>query len=189
MTSDLTLVPIVLVTFGESERFDIEAILNFYSKELSQYESKVAFGASMGGGNLIKNWDLFEKSNFKKLILDSSYADVRDAIVQKLWFLPIPYNAKWIISNITCRFAAIFININTVSNPPINNLNKLKNTQVLLIHGKDDKLLPYQATVKMYNKLNKSKATLRLFDNSGHLEAYRKHKKEYNLVFNQFLDI
>ncbi|MCJ8344358.1 alpha/beta hydrolase, partial [bacterium] len=177
-----------LVSFGENERFDIQTILQSFSKELSSYDQRVAFGASMGGGNLIKNWDLFEKSGFTKLILDSPYADVRDAVVQKLWFLPVPDSIKWFISNVTCRMASVFINLNSVSNPPIDNLHKLKNSQVLLIHGKEDQLLPYQGSERMYKILGPTVASLVLYERAGHLSSYRKHSKNYEKMLKVFLE-
>lgn len=176
-----------LIEFGEGERHDIQAILNYYKNELSNYTTRVAFGASMGGGNIIKNWDLYKKSNFTKLILDSPYADVRDAVIQKLWFIPMPDSVKWHISNFTCRLASIFINTRSVSNPPIHNIHKLKDTAVLIIHGKKDILLPYQGSQRLFAGLDKSISKLVLYEKAGHLTSHRKHRKEYESVFKEFL--
>ncbi|MCO4780737.1 MAG: alpha/beta hydrolase [Candidatus Cloacimonetes bacterium] len=177
-----------LIEFGEGERFDIQAILSSYQKELDGYSTRVAFGASMGGGNIIKNWDLYKQSKVTRLILDSPYADVRDAVIQKLWFLPFPESIKWHISNLTCRLASIFINTRSVSNPPIQNISKLKDTPVLLIHGKKDILLPYQGSQRLFDQLDPKISQLAIFDKAGHLNSHRKHRKEYEKVFTEFLN-
>jgi fermentation-respiration switch protein FrsA (DUF1100 family) len=175
------------IEFGEIERNDLTTVLNYLKTQ--DYEFKVALGASMGGGNLIKNWDLLKQQNFNHLVLDSSFSDVREAIVYRLKFLPIPRSIKWCMAEGVGWLTGLILNYKSVTNPPLANCHKLKDTKVLIFHGEQDGMLPVKCAKDIYSKLDKSKATLHLFKGCDHLQGVVKRRREFREKLAEFLKI
>lgn len=69
---------------------------------------------------------------------------------------------------------------------PYKSISNLGDREVLIIHSKDDKSIPYENSIQIYNSIkDKSNAQLWLTDKADHIRSYLLYKNEYeNKVIN-----
>ena len=72
---------------------------------------------------------------------------------------------------------------------PLNAVKNLGNRKLFLIHSKDDKSIPYENSVEIYNSVqNKANVTLWLTTKADHIRSYLLYKNEYEERVVNFLN-
>ena len=131
------------------QRADIDVLrvqLNSLCKQLSRI---ILYGVSRGAATIINFVGKEKPQNVAALILESPFAHVDDVInnfVPGAWMLP---------TNLIMR--SVYPAYNPKGAHPINYLNRISSDiPIAFICSKEDKLVPYTSTVKLYKKLVES---------------------------------
>jgi predicted esterase len=133
---------------AEQIQQDSECVYDFVLKNFPKIQEKdiVIFGRSMGSGPTIH---LGSTRKPKAIITMSAYTSIKNVVHDKLSFL-------------SALVAEQFNNLETIKNVP-------NETSVLFLHGKKDKLVPYQHSVDLNDNLPKGVTSeLILPDNMTH---------------------
>ena len=171
--------------FGYSEKNDVKAAINYMKKQGWVHITLLGFSTGADAALLAAA----DGSSVDAVIADSPYADLKSYLnssVNQWTHLPplllnqvITYGIE-VTSNIDMKKASP-VNLITAENPP----------HLLLIHGKDDKIIPVVNSIELYQKysaLNPSGAEFWQTGDDGHATSFIKYKDEYlNRVF-AFLD-
>lgn len=171
--------------FGYSEKADVEAAIKYMKSQGSSHITLLGFSTGADAALLAAA----DGSSVDAVIADSPYADLRSYLNSSLdqWtHLPsilfnqtIAYGIE-VTGGIDMKKASP-VNLITAENPP----------RLLLIHGKDDKVIPVENSIELYQKyseLNPSGAEYWQTGDDGHAASFLKYKDEYlNRVF-AFLD-
>ena len=137
---------------------DAESIVKYVS-EFEQIDTKnmLISGYSIGTGvaSYIAN-----KFQTKILVLIAPYTSFQDIVREK-------------------SFYKYYINLVTIDFPTKNEIQRLKNTCVVITHGKKDKVIPYTHSISLKNLYKgTSKVSLILNDDASHINILEKTKDE-----------
>lgn len=172
-------------TFGYNEKDDVQAAVRYMKSQGAKHITLLGFSTGADAALLAAA----DGSSVDAVIADSPYADLKSYLNSNLnhWTnLPplllnqaITYGIE-VTSGIDMDMASP-VNRITAENPP----------RLLLIHGKDDKIIPVENSIELYQKysaLNPSDAEFWQTGDSGNATSFLKYKDEYfNRVF-AFLD-
>lgn len=70
---------------------------------------------------------------------------------------------------------------------PINVVDKISPVPILLIHSKEDDMIPYQHSVQIFEKAKEPKE-LWIKEKGGHSQAYDENQKEFTEKMKQFIE-
>jgi len=147
--------------YGKSKGFpyenglyqDIEAAIKYLNTEKkTSDENIILWGLSLGGAVSTK---AALSHNFKALILQSTFTNIKDMGEATLYRITKNENTKYII-----KIIPFFQKYDTYSR-----IDKIK-IPILIIHSKDDSLIPYKLAIKNASK-NQS-AKLKLVNDDNH---------------------
>ena len=157
-------------TIGFLEQEDLISAIDFakhFSKKIG------VFGISMGAATSIFVGE--KTTGLTCIISDSSFADLKEAIYHKL---PV-------LRDIIVKFME-FQGVNFKKTKPISVANKIP-IPIFFIHGDKDALIPFQDSVKLYNKV-KAPKKLWIVKGGQHGRAYFVDKGKYSKKIAGFLD-
>ena len=143
------------------------------------------FGLSMGGATVLMASGLLDKDDkqVKCVIADCPFYDAYGIIRHVLWkyYKIYPYPIIYFV-NFWTRFLADF----NMRAPSCADRAKNAKLPFLIFHGKEDKFVPTECSVKLANELG-DKAKLVLFDEAQHAEAIYYNKELYKKELLDFL--
>ncbi len=157
-------------TIGFLEQYDLLAAIDF-ARKLNRRIAVI--GVSMGAATAIVVGA--KTKNIKAIVADSSFAKLKDIIYSK-----IP-----LLSQLIIKFMS-FHGVDVSQSQPLNNVNKLS-IPILYIHSKKDTLIPYQESIKLFNK-TKSEKKILLFPEGDHGRSYFVKNNGYSNTVINFLD-
>lgn len=182
------------ITFGYHEKYYVMGAIDFL-KELGKEGEKIALlGFSMGAVTAIETAE--EDDRVDAVIADSPFRDLKLFLTRELvgsmsedssfktynmedmpyWSVlsHVPFKDK--IIDLTAKICDI--NIDEVS--PMNAVKFLSKKPVFLIHGKDDRLIPYSNSQYIYKSFdNNPNKKIWLTEKAGHIESFDAYKQEY----------
>lgn len=125
---------------------DAQAALEFLFNKGYKEEDIILFGESLGSAVAVQ---LATKYNFAALILESPFSSIVSVARKDYWFVPLNLLVK-------DKFESVKV-VSRITSP------------ILIIHGTNDKVVPYDEAQKLYKAIN-SKKKLITVDEAGHLD-------------------
>lgn len=172
-------------TFGYSEKEDIQAAINYVYSQGFKRITLMGFSTGASASILAAA----ESQSVDAVIADSPYADLKAYFAQNLnkWVgLPsFPFNKA-------ISFAMeVTGGIDTANVSPLNVLTESNPPNLLLIHGREDKLIPVENSIELYQKysaLNSSGSEFWRTEDDGNATSFEKYPEEYLSKVFAFLD-
>ncbi|MDA3864636.1 MAG: alpha/beta hydrolase [Deltaproteobacteria bacterium] len=142
---------------------DVEAAFSYLQKTKNfKQEQIILMGRSLGGG---VTSHLAARKPVKAVILESTFTSVPNLAAELYWFLPV----KVLCKN---NFATI------------NKVARIK-SPLLIIHSRDDELIPFEHGKKLFEKATKPKSFLEI--SGSHNQGSLNSKKKYITALKSFL--
>lgn len=174
-----------LTTVGIFEKDDLLGAVKYVKSTGSK--NVVLMGFSMGAATSIMA--AAESTDVNGVIADSPYSDLSeylDSSLDKWSFLPpIPFNKTTTFS------VRLLTGIDPATIIPKKVITKISPRPLLLIHSKEDTLIPVsnsQDLYSIYSKTNTDKTELWETKGTGHVGSYEKYPQEYMEKVFKFLD-
>lgn len=168
---------------GLFESNDVAGAFEYLVAQEFKPESIGIISTSMGAIATVLAYDSVKSAG--GIVLDSSATEVRE-ITSKIMIED--HNVPKIIHPGTFLAAKLFFGLDIDKIRPIDKIQMLKNTPLLILHGGNDSLIPPDHAKKLSEKAG-SNAKLIIFPKSEHVETYVKNKEQYlELVTNFFED-
>lgn len=147
---------------------DSEAAWNYLVNDLNYSSENIyIFGRSLGGG--IASWLAVSKMP-KALILESTFTSVPDMASDIYPFLPVKFLSRF----------------------DYNTIDRIKNIKcpILIIHSKNDEIIPYKFGLKIFEKANEPKIFFEISGghNDGFIISLEKYKEKLHsfIIENKF---
>ncbi len=145
------------VTFGAREKYDIIAAVHYLSARPDMAPDKIiGYGVSFGGAALIHAAK--EDTRIKALVVDSSFSDVETMakrVVDLVRFVP-PF-----LTDTIARLGLMFVDLECGfplrDYAPQQVIPHIHDRPVLIIHGKNDRLIPWGESKSLYDKARSPK--------------------------------
>lgn len=190
------------ITFGIKERKDVLSWINYVNKRFNYQLPIIISGISMGASSVLMAANLNLAQNVVGIMADCPFLSARDILIKVLKQYKLPV---FIFYPLLIIAAFVYGHFN------LNKTNCLKAVQestipILLIHGKDDELVPCSMSEKLvkyrylkstitYFKYNGStyylknkNIELHLFNNAGHGMSYLTDNVRYQQITINFLN-
>jgi fermentation-respiration switch protein FrsA (DUF1100 family) len=172
------------VSFGFREKEDIIAAVNYLCTRKDIDPNKIiGYGVSFGAVAMIRA--AAEDSRIKVLIVDSPFAEVNtmaNKILDRMYIVP-NFVRKPLIE-IGLAIASLDLGFNIRKCSSLKFIPGLRNQPVLIIHAKQDTLIPCTESEKLF-KLAPEPKKLYLVDSNGHYSTLM--DSNYTTVLNNFL--
>lgn len=168
------------LTFGIKEKYDVLSWIKYINKRFGKKTKIVLYGVSMGATTILMSAGLKLPKNVKCIIADSPYMSPKKIInkVCKDMHIPVFLAYPFIFTG-----AFLFANINIESKKSDASYLLTKSSiPILIIHGKEDRFVPYQMS-----DIKRNNITRITFDKSGHGLSYIVHKEEYSKLAKAFI--
>ncbi len=145
---------------------DIFAAINFSVKQPCVDKNKTSvIGLSIGGAATI--YASAQDKRIKKAIAIGAFAHPYDLMFAEFRKRKVPsFLTKWFLNYVQFRISTSFNEI-----APVNNIKNSK-AEILLIHGTDDNVVPYEDAVKLKNAAGNAKVKLLTLNGSGHSDCH-----------------
>lgn len=172
-------------TFGYNETEDVQAAINYMNTQGSNHITLMGFSTGASASILAS----VDNKSVDAVIADSPYADLNDYFSNSL--------NRWthmpaFLLNKTISFAMeVTGDIDTANASPINVLTAENPPHMLLIHGREDKLIPVENSIELFQKysaLNSSGAEFWRTEDDGNATSFEKYPEEYLTKVFTFLD-
>lgn len=171
-------------TLGVSEKEDIQAAIAYLLRQGNKHITLMGFSTGASASILAAA----ESESVDAVIADSPYADLKAYLSESLgkWtHLPsFPFNK-------TISFAMGVSGIDFEKASPVNVLTAERPPHMLIIHGQEDKLIPVENSIELYQKysaLNSSGAEFWMTKNNGNATSFENFPEEYMKRVFAFLD-
>lgn len=172
-------------TFGLNEKQDIQAAINYVYSQGSKHITLMGFSTGASACLLAAA----ESESVDAVIADSPYADLKTYLSRSLnqWtHLPS------LLFNQTIEFTMETTgDLDFKAASPLNVLTGEKPPHLLLIHGRDDKLIPVENSIELYQKysaLNSKGSQFWQTGDDGDATSFEKYPDEYVNTVMAFLD-
>ncbi|MDD4124874.1 MAG: alpha/beta hydrolase [Eubacteriales bacterium] len=170
------------ITLGSLERFDVICWAEYLTDRFGGHISVVLGGMSMGATSVLGAAGLNLPATVKGIIADCGFTSPKEIIthVGKKDFYRLPVNKAlaFRIIELQCRLRGF-----SLQSPPVYEAIKNNSLPVLFIHGKADKFVPPEMSVRCYNEAECEKNIL-LIEGAAHAESAAEDTDRYlNAVF------
>lgn len=166
-----------LISWGHTEYKDVVAAIDFLSSKRELKELPLfAIGCSMGSASLLKAMATKSKgSKVQAIVLDSGFDDLKGKV-----YHTFNKKVKWLKD----AFPAVCYAFNKVLNGAVDQFKPYKLIQdieipILIIHSKEDKVVPVSCAYNLYENATSSKKNLWIVENSKHIKIFEDYPKEY----------
>ncbi len=171
------------ITGGYLEKYDLLAAIDYVKKEKGSAHIGL-MGWSMGAAiSLLAG---IASKDVEVIIADSPFSDLEECLnVVMPTYTKLP---RFPFTVITLRMISHLLKIDMRELRPIESIKDLKDKPLLLIHAKQDEIIPSQETEAIYEAIpNKSKVELWIPNVKGHILCHKLQKKEYHRRVLRFL--
>lgn len=170
------------ITFGVREKKDVGCWIQYVKKTFGEDKRIVLVGISMGGATVLLASDLLSEKD--RVIADCPYSTPKEVISNTLK-MTLKMNPKifYPIANLS---SIIYAHTN-LSKDDANEHVKRSKAKILIIHGEDDTLVPYQFSKRVADD-NKDKVRYELFPGAEHGISYLIDKDRYQRSITEFLN-
>ena len=169
------------ITFGIKERFDVLAWVEYAQARFGQDASVYLSGVSMGAATVLMASGLPLPKCVKGIVADcpfSSPEDVIQAVAKDRGYPP-----KLVLPFIKLG-ARVFGGFHLTQTTAEKEVKKAQ-VPIIIIHGEDDRLVPYQMSEKIY-LANPDKIRYELFKGAGHGLSYMVDDEKYKQIIIDF---
>ena len=163
------------LTFGINESKDIISWIKYINNRFNKLPIVLA-GVSMGASTIMLSADKIKPTmNVKAILADCGFVSPSEEIKYALkHFFHVNGSIFIFMINIWCKLIGKF---DIYSNNTIDSLKNIK-IPLLLVHGKDDDLIPSYNSINNYESYEGIKKLV-LFDNASHGMSYLVDSKKY----------
>lgn len=169
------------ITFGINERQDVKAWADWAAKRFGESQKIMIVGVSMGAASVLMASELDLPKNVVGVIADCPFSSPVEIICKVARDRKIPV---WMAYPFIFSGAAIFGHFSIGKATPI---EAVKNTKlpILLIHGMDDRFVPYEMSCRM-KAANEECITFVSVPEAGHGLSYMVDNAKYVNAVNEF---
>lgn len=172
-------------TFGYSEKDDVLAAIKYMNSQGSKHITLMGFSTGASASILAAS----ENNTVDAVIADSPYSDMKSYLqsnINKWTGLPsFPFN------KITTLAIELIGDIDMEAASPINTITADNPPHMLLIHSKNDSIIPVENSIELYqaySALNPSGAEFWMTEAEGHALTCKENKDKYMERVFAFID-
>ncbi len=158
-------------SMGFYEQEDVIAAVEYLNKEY-KIEKFGVFGFSMGAASSILA--MSKEVRIKAGVFEGSYTSCRDIFSHRSKIDVMPFLVRFLepaLKLFTIRTKAIIEEIS-----PIATISKISPRAIFLIHGKEDKTVPFKHALKLFAKAKEPRQIWKT--NTGHISTWYKYRDE-----------
>ncbi len=163
------------ITFGVKEYKDCLPWINFVIENINKNAKIILCGVSMGATTVLNTCNLDLPTNVKAIMADCGFSSPKE-IICKVMKEDMHLPAKLFYPFVKLG-AIIFGSFNPDEIAPINTVKNSK-LPIFFVHGDDDKYVPYDMSIKMFNACASDKY-LATIETAGHGLAYIINPEKY----------
>ena len=171
------------ITFGIKERKDVLCWVRYVNERFGN-PSIILSGVSMGAATVLMVSGMKLSENVKAVIADCPY-DAPSNIIKKVGATDMGLPVKLVYPLIKMG-GKLYGHFNLEEDSPVEAVKK-SNVPILLIHGDDDRFVPYEMSIKIH-AANPEKIQFHTIHGSGHAINYVTASEEYTKVVNEFME-
>lgn len=171
------------ITFGIKERKDVLCWVRYVNERFGN-PSIILSGVSMGAATVLMVSGMKLPENVKAVIADCPY-DAPSNIIKKVGATDMGLPVKLVYPLIKMG-GKLYGHFNLEEDSPVEAVKK-SNVPILLIHGDDDRFVPYEMSIKIH-AANPEKIQFHTIHGSGHAINYVTASEEYTKVVNEFME-
>lgn len=171
------------ITFGIKERYDVLSWVNYVNERFGKQTKIVLSGVSMGAATVLMASELDLPENVVAILADCPYSSPKDIILKVCRDRGLNPKLMYPFIYLTAR---LFARIDLNASSAVKAVQKT-NIPVLIIHGDDDRYVPYEMGVEIYNAC-KSKKKMLTVKGAGHGICYFVDNKAYIDTVNEFIN-
>ena len=169
------------ITFGIRESQDLLSWIKYAKERFGQELELVLFGVSMGGHTVLNIADKLDEN--VRIIADSPYTSPRAILRNSIKQIHLP---RFIVYPLVNLAGIIYTHENMNRNNLVESLKDSKN-EILIIHGTEDKVVPYEDSMLLSAKYNR-RIRYELFKGGHHCTSYLVDYERYVQVIKDFLN-
>lgn len=171
------------ITFGINERRDVLCWVKYINERFGN-PSIILTGVSMGAATVLMASGLELPENVKAVIADCPY-DAPSNIIKKVGATDMGLPVKLVYPLIKMG-GMLYGKFNLEADSPVEAVKKSR-IPILLIHGDDDRFVPYQMSVNIHAAAT-DKIHFHTISGSGHAINYVTAPEEYTKIVNEFTE-
>lgn len=173
-------------TMGYSEKYDLKNIMDYVYSIMGPQCFAGTHGESMGGATVLLHASMDSRVRF--VVADCPYADLRQQLEYRLkvekHLPPFPLIN---LTSLMTRLRAGFYFGDVSPKKEINRQNGLEGIPVMFAHGKEDKYILPDSSIKLF-EIKRGYKQLYIADNAKHAESIWVDPDQYNRHVNRLLD-
>lgn len=170
------------ITFGIKESKDCLSWINYVNQRFNNPDIYLV-GVSMGASTILLASQYNLASNVKAIIADCPFSSTKQIIRKVVKDLKLPVN---LVYPFIALGAKVFGKFN-INDGEVNKAIQKCKIPVLIIHGKDDELVPVDMAYQIKEN-NKEMIQLEIFENAKHGVSYFANSDRYISIVNEFID-
>lgn len=171
------------ITFGIKERYDVLSWIEYVNKRFGKQTKIVLSGVSMGAATVLMASELDLPENVVAILADCPYSSPKDIILKVC--RDRGFNPKLMYPFILLS-AKVFAGINLNESSAVKAVQNTK-IPILIIHGDDDRYVPYSMGVEIFVSCRSKKKMLTV-KGAGHGICYFVDNKAYIDTVNEFIN-
>jgi len=175
--------PRLNTTFGFYEKHDLRQVVDWAFSRLGPGGKVGTMGESMGGAITLEEAKDDPRLSFA--MADCAYSDLNDLLAYRR-AEEMPFMPAWPFIPLASWFAKRITGMRFEDVSPIRGLEALE-TPVFFAHGVDDRFIPPDMSIAMYDNKTRGMRRLYLAPNARHAEALVKNRAEYDRLVGSFL--
>jgi fermentation-respiration switch protein FrsA (DUF1100 family) len=173
-------------TMGYAEKNDLKKILDYVCGVMGPHCFIGTHGESMGGATVLLHACM--DSRVKFVVADCAYADLTQQLKYRLQVEQhLPPFPLINLTSLMTRLRAGFYFGDVSPKKEINKQNGLSSIPVMFAHGKEDKYILPDSSIKLF-EIKKGYKQLYIADNAKHAESIWVDPDQYNRQVNRLLD-
>lgn len=173
-----------VITFGIKERYDVLSWVNYVVDRFGPDVKILLSGVSMGAATVLMASDLDLPPNVKGMIADCGYSSPK-AILKKVCGEDMHLPADLLYP--FCKLAAKWLGKFDLEEASAVEAVKNSRVPIFMVHGTEDRYVPFSMGLEIKEAAG-DKATLHIFEGSGHVLSYLDDTPRYHKLAQAFCD-
>lgn len=171
------------VTFGLKERYDVLTWVNYVIDRFGKDVKIILTGISMGAATVLMACELDLPKNVVGIIADCPYSSPKEIIMRVTKNRKLPVNFMYFFIKLSAR---IYAGVNIEESSALEAVKHAK-VPILVIHGDDDRLVPYSMGKKIYDACSSEHKQFLSVHGAGHGLSYFVNTDEYSKTVTDFI--